>query len=61
MSFLIDAVGSKVLTLIEEQLQEHEPALQALILAEMQSLGNNFITFVENKISSLENSVKTGS
>jgi len=58
MSFLIDAIGSKILALIEEQLVEHEPAMQALILAEMQSLGTDFINFVEEKISSLETSAK---
>ena len=58
MSFLIDAIGSKILSVIEEQLLEHEPAMQALILAELQSLGTDFINFVEGKISSLESSAK---
>jgi hypothetical protein len=47
--------------LIEEQLQEHEPGVQALILAELQSLGTDFISFVESKIADLESSAKVTS
>jgi len=60
MSFLLDAITKKALAVLEEELIAHEPAMRAVILAEVQSIATSFLTGVEEKIASLEASVKAG-
>lgn len=54
MSFLVDVIGKKILNLLEDELINHEPELQAIVLAELQSLANSFSGFVEDKIAEIE-------
>jgi len=60
MSFVLDAIVSKALSILEEELIAHEPAMQAVILAELQSIGSRFLTSIEDKIASLEAKAKAG-
>jgi len=54
MSFLMDVIGKKLLSALEDELISHEPAIQAMALAELQSFGSVFVKYVEDKINALE-------